>query len=105
MSKAPSYPGAFCVGATSRPRKGWGEDPAKIEAVIRDDAEVLAMWRSAMKEQGNNQYTASNRNNITEAPIVTGTSRAYTLSRLQKESPALFEEVKAGKLSANKAAI
>ena len=27
---------------TRKPIEGWGQDPAKIEAVIRDDAEALA---------------------------------------------------------------
>jgi hypothetical protein len=34
-----------------------------------------------------------------------GNSRAYTLDRLARERPDLFEQVKAGKLSANAAAI
>lgn len=34
-----------------------------------------------------------------------GTSRAYTLSRLQKERPDLFARVAAGELSAHRAAV
>lgn len=87
--------------------RGWGEDPAKIEAVIRDDAEVLAMWREAMKEQTHdrgNQHTGGKHDNVMAATRQ-GNSRAYTCARLQREAPELFEEVKAGRMSANKAAI
>ena len=48
---------------TEFPIRGWGEDPKKIEAVIKDDPEVLAMFREAMKQQGNNQYTKSKGDN------------------------------------------
>jgi len=34
---------------TEKPVAGWGEDPDKIEAIIKDDHEVLAMFREAMK--------------------------------------------------------
>ncbi len=84
---------------TTAPISGWGEDPAKIEAVIRDDAEVLAMWREAMKQQGKRNIL----DNVREAPA--GNSRSYTVSRLQREAPELFAQVAAGKISANAAAI
>ena len=89
---------------TGKPFRGWGESPAKIEAIIRDDAEVLAMWREAMKLPHANQHTRSS-DNITEAERVTGTSRSYTLSRLQRVRPDLFKRVTQGELSANAAAI
>lgn len=38
---------------TAKPYAGWDTDPAKVEAVIRDDPEVLALWKSAMKSRGN----------------------------------------------------
>ena len=34
---------------TRKPIEGWGLDPAKVEAVIRDDPEALVMFREAMK--------------------------------------------------------
>jgi len=37
---------------TEKPIRGWGQDPKKIEAVIRDDASALALYREAMKQQG-----------------------------------------------------
>ena len=91
---------------TEKPIRGWGEDPRKVEAVIKDDPECLAKFRKAMKEQGNNQHTKSKCNNVTDArDAVTGNSKAYTCERLRRESPELFEEVKAGRISANAAAI
>ncbi len=75
-----------------------------MESVIRDDAEVLAMWREAMKPApGRNQHSSDD--NVNDAPTPKGNSRAYTVARLQKQNPGLFEEVKAGRMSANAAAI
>lgn len=87
---------------TEKPLRGWGQDPAKIEAVIRDDAEVLALWREEMKEQGKRNDIVSNINEVERSA---GTTRSYTLSRLKREEPQLFERVKNGELTANAAAI
>lgn len=37
---------------TEKPVRGWGEDVRTVEAVIKDDPECLAMFREAMKHQG-----------------------------------------------------
>ncbi len=84
---------------TKEPMEGWGENPERIEALIRDDVEVLAMWREEMKSQGKRNLL----NNVKEATA--GNSRSYTVSRLQREAPELFSQVVAGTLSANAAAI
>lgn len=88
---------------TSKPLAGCGWPPEKVEALIRDDAETLTLWRSAT------QIGAGARtdlhNNVMTVERQEGNSRSYTLSRLKRESPALFEKVVAGKLSANAAAI
>jgi hypothetical protein len=91
---------------TKEPMDGWGENPERIEALIRDDAEVLAMWREAMKQKSHdrgNQHTGGKVDNVT--PARKGNSRAYTVSRLQREAPELFAQVAAGTISANAAAI
>ena len=90
---------------TKEPMVGWGENPDRIEALIRDDAEVLAMWREAMKgKPGRPKSTQkTNRNPTTLKTADRG--RAYDLSRLQRESPELFAQVAAGTISANAAAI
>jgi hypothetical protein len=88
---------------TSSPLRGWGEDPKKVEAVIKDEPEVLEMYREAMKQQG---IRADFHDNIMEVGTIEhGTAKSYTLSRLKRESPDLFQQVCDGKLSANAAAI
>lgn len=86
---------------TRKPYEGWGESLDKVLALIKDDPEVLAMWREATKAQGRRNDLVDN---ITEVRPK-GTSREYTVSRLSKERPDLFAQVKSGKLSANAAAI
>lgn len=87
---------------TEKPLSGWGEDPDKIAAVIKDDAEALAMFRKAMKCQGKRTDL---RSNPTEVEVKQDRGKAYTLSRLEREAPQLFQDVCDGKLSANAAAI
>lgn len=88
---------------TEKPIRGWGEDPRKVEAVIKDDPECLALYREAMKQQGRRTDIGDN---VTEVkPQEKGNSKAYTCERLSKVAPELFEEVKAGRMSANAAAI
>ena len=65
--------------------EGWGENPERIEALIRDDVEVLAMWRDAMK--GKQGQRTDLVDNINEVKPSKGTSRSYTVSRLQREAP------------------
>jgi hypothetical protein len=91
---------------TMKPLEGWGQSPEKIEAVIKDHPDVLGLWREEMKEKTHdrgNQYTGGKVDNVN--PATKGNSKAYTVSRLKRESPELFEKVVAGELSANAAAI
>lgn len=90
---------------TAKPVSGWGEDPSKVEAVIRDDPEALAAFREAMKHQGERTDI---RDNITEVepPSATGTSRAYSISRVQREcDPQTVAAVMAGEMSPNAALV
>ena len=86
---------------TEKPIHGWGQDPKKIEALLKDDPEVLPMWRGAMS---NGKGKPVNNDNIINKDSQ-GTSRSYTLSRLEKQHPEIYQEVCAGQLSANAAAI
>ena len=88
---------------TLKPLEGWGQNPAKIEAVIKDNAEVLAMWREEMKGEPGRPKTGDNVTPI-ERPDK-GNSKAYTLSRLKRENAELCNQVVEGELSANAAAI
>jgi len=82
------------------PLQGWGEDPAKIEAVIRDEAEVLALWREVMTPAKHIHHDDTDNISISH-----GTSRNYTLTRLKSQYPKIYEQVKTGRLSANAGAI
>jgi hypothetical protein len=69
-----------------------------VEALIRDDPAVLAMWREAVTPQNVNQHTAP-RDNITRQDG-RGTAKAYTLARLKREAPTRFADLRAGTGSA-----
>ena len=88
---------------TTKPIEGWGQDPKKIEAVIKDDAEALAMFREAMKVGQGKRVSLGD--NVTEAEPSSGNSLSYTLDRLKREAPELFQRVVGKELSANAAAI
>lgn len=96
---------------TKKPLEGWGQDPAKIEAIIKDNPEVLALWEKEMhlkpgpKPKPDPDCENKSFDNSKGTNASTGTSRAYTVSRLKRESPELFAQVVAGELSANAAAI
>lgn len=86
---------------TEKPIRGWGEDPCKVEAVIRDDPEALAAFREAMKHQGKSDDLSYN---VREES--SGNSRAYSIARVQRECDAeTVAAVMAGEMSANAALV
>lgn len=97
---------SFLEMLTAPPLKGFGEDPKKVEALLKDDAEALRMFREATTApQGRPvESTVEKNNNIIVKPKQ-GTARAYTLSRLHRQHPKLYARVVAGDLSANAAAL
>jgi len=89
---------------TEKPLSGWGEDPAKVEAVIRDDPEALVMFREAMKHQGERPNLDNNVIEVDRSPV--GNSRAYSIERVRREcDPETVAAVMAGKVSANAALV
>ena len=75
---------------TEKPLNGWGEDPKKIEAVIKDNAEVLALYRAEMVEKrgGDRAEGDSISDNITNiSSDGRGTSRAYSIDLVQRGWP------------------
>ena len=86
-------------GSLANPRLSW--PPEKVEALIKDEPEVLAMWREATKGQGARNDIRSNPTEV----VRDDRGKAYALSRLKREAPKLFQAVCAGELSANAAAI
>lgn len=95
--------GEISVALAEKPIRGWGEDPKKIEALIKDDTELLAMYRENMKEQGKRNDLRDNVTEVETAASERGNSASYTVDRLKRESPELFEQVCNGELSANAA--
>lgn len=92
---------------TEKPIFGWGEDPKKIEAVIKDNAEVLALYRSEMVERrgGDRAKGDSISDNITNGSSDgRGTSRAYSIDRVKRGcDPETVAAVMAGTMSPNAA--
>jgi hypothetical protein len=91
---------------TAKPVQGWGEDPSKVEAVIRDDPEALASFREAMLGKPGPKPESQSGNNVTEIERVTGNGRAYSIARVQRECDAdTVAAVMAGDMSANAALV
>jgi hypothetical protein len=94
---------SFLEFITDKPLKGCGWSPEKVEALLKDEPEVLTLWREATKVgQGKRTDLVDIVNEVTPAK---GNSRAYTLDRLKRARRDLFDQVCAGELSANAAAI
>lgn len=91
---------------TAKPVNGWGEDPSKVEAVIRDDPEALAAFREAMLGKPGRPPSEIG-NIVTDLDTgVTGNSRAYSLSRVQRECDSeTVAAVMAGEMSPNAALV
>ena len=108
------------------PLRGLGQSVADIERLLGDDPEALERLREELtatkgNPAGVNQYSGKDNNIIPSSTpdlfaepsakpkrqkkTQQGTRKDYTLSRLKKDAPALFEAVKDGKLSAHAAAL
>lgn len=88
------------------PHEGWGEDPKKIEALIKDDAEVLAMYREAMKLENQHDKPKQDTTNSSKRNTLQGTTRAYSISVVQREcDQATIARVLSGELSPNAALV
>jgi hypothetical protein len=93
---------------TAKPVQGWGEDPSKVEAVIRDDPEALAAFREEMKHQGERTDLAPDNfpDNVREVTDGHGNSRAYSIARVQRECDGeTVAAVMAGEMSPNAALV
>lgn len=96
---------------TEKPIRGWGEDVDKVRSVIRDDAEALAMFNEAMKLKPG-RPTAESATNSSELEsehhrnTVHGTTRAYSIERVQKEcDEETVAAVMSGEMSPNAALV
>lgn len=106
----------FAEFVTRPPLEGLGEKADRIKKLLRDDLEALAAFETAMvgkvgAPMGNhNAAHKTTRDNITVCPASCedgerGTSRSYTLRRLSQQHPEIFQQVTAGELTTNQAAI
>jgi hypothetical protein len=96
------------------PPEGLGTDVGMLKRMCAEDEEALRLLRAALKSQGRRTDLASSIgpagsadlvDNINEVGRSGGTSKSYTLDRLAREDPELYEQVTCGELSANQAAI
>jgi hypothetical protein len=92
---------------TAKPVHGWGEDPSKVEAVIRDDPEALAAFREAMLgKPGRPRADDESPDNVRGITDEHGNSRAYSIARVQRECDAdTVAAVMAGEVSPNAALV
>jgi hypothetical protein len=100
---------SFLKLLTSPPLHGYGEDPKRIQSLLRDHPEAEKMFMEATTAKHGGDHTSeqgkqSKTNNISLAPTH-GTARAYTLGRLSRKAPELYDRVVKKELSANAAAI
>lgn len=94
---------SFLDMLTATPLRGFGEDPHKVEALLRDDPDALRMFREATTAP--NHRPRSNDNVSSNRTVKHGNARAYTLDRLHREAPELYARVVAKELSPHRAAI
>jgi hypothetical protein len=92
---------------TMPPLRGCGWPLAKVEALIKDDAETLAMWRKAVTpKHGGDRKSEHKQTKSDDIPLDgRGTSRAYLLARLKDEFSAIYDRVIAGEISAYAGAV
>jgi hypothetical protein len=91
---------------TEKPIRGWGEDPAKIEAVLRDEPEVLAMYREEMHgplaKHGTNQHKEETGGYGITSIEQRGTNSAYLQARIERDCPDELKAIKRGKKNGGK---
>ena len=105
-------PASFEEFVTTPPLKGIGaESVAQIERLVSDDPEALRMVREAStaKPGGDRRSTdyQTKTDNVSNglAEEHHGNRRSYTLDRLHRQQPDLYQQVVDGQLSANAAAV
>ena len=92
---------------TRKPLEGWGEDPKKIEALIKDDPEALSMWcgETTRDKGGDRRSDSFKDDNVNFEKPKKGNSKAHSLSVLKRKAPDMFQAVCNGELTANAAMI
>lgn len=96
----------FIDFVTTKPLEGLGTDRATLERLCSGDTDVLLLLRKEWTAPVGRPAKASareNNDNIIIKPQQ-GTSKAYTLTRLESEAPELYARVVAKEISASQAA-
>lgn len=78
-----------------------------VEALIKDQPEVLALWREAITPRHGGDRVGGNAPSKSDNITLDGrgTSKSYTLDRLKRERPDLFRRVCDREMSAHRDAI
>jgi hypothetical protein len=100
---------SFAEFVTTPPPAGLGTDIETLERLCRDDAEAITLLRqTTTRPRGGDTRSPdaqTNSNNVTIETPDRGNTRAYTLDRLSRERPDLYQRVVNKELTANAAAI
>jgi hypothetical protein len=96
-------PANFREFITAEPFQGLGATEDKIAALLGDDNTAVVNMRKLLKLKPGPKPVGSSNNNIIGTKQ--GTRRDYTLERLQRDAPELFDAVQRKELSANAAAV
>lgn len=88
---------------TKPPLEGYGEKVEDVERMIANDPEALADFREAVKGEHGGDRKSPDAIKCSNPTVDRG--KAYTLARLKRETPELFDAVVRGELSANAAAV
>jgi len=98
---------SFLELLTAKPLRGYGEDPKRVEALLKDDAEALRLFRAAVTPP-KHKHKKDDGNIIPIKRPHRGTSRAWKLTRLKQHDDEhksdFYQRVLNGELSAHAAA-
>lgn len=93
---------------SSRKIEGWGESVDKVQVLIKDDPEVLEMFRrEVVPKQGGDRKSEQAKiksNNVTP-DLKRGNSKAHSLSVLKRKAPDMFRAVCNGETTANEESV
>lgn len=101
----PVRPPDFRSFITAEPFQGLGATEQKIATLLGDDNVAVVKMRNLLKRQGTRTDLANNISEVKGRNVEHGTRRDYTLDRLQRDAPELFDAVQRNELSPNAAAI
>jgi hypothetical protein len=84
--------------------EGWGESIDKVQVLIKDDPQVLKMFRREVVAP-KHKHRADSDNIPINTTDGRGTSKSYSLDLLARKAPDMFQAVCNGETTANAAMI